>query len=121
MFPNLYFLAEEVRVELIELMDLMLETNEQQFVTQVSPICTMLGKVVADSNPDMKSKSATFSGKIALTLGKKIGQFMGSPVESLMANLTHQHSKVRRTTLKGLRDVMCCKGAEQYLGENALL
>ena len=90
----------------------MLDTNEAQFIPQVSPICTMLGKAVADSNPDMKLKSASFCGKIALTLGKKIGQFMGSPVESLMANLTHQHSKVRKRTLQGLRDVMCCKGAE---------
>ena len=49
----------------------------------------MLGRAVADSNPDMKLKGATFCGKIALTLGKKIGQFMNAPVDSLMANLSH--------------------------------
>lgn len=39
---------------------------------------------------------------------------MKSTISSLAANLAHQHSKVRKITLKGMQDVIVAKGAEQY-------
>ena len=38
-------------------------------------------------------------------------------VIGLTANLTHQHSKVRKITLRGLKDVLVARGAETYLSE----
>ena len=35
----------------------------------------------------------------------------------LTQNLTHQHSKVRKITLRGLKDVLVARGAETYLTE----
>jgi hypothetical protein len=38
----------------------------------------------------------------------------------MIKNLGHQHSKVRKMTLKGLQEAFVCKGAELFV-EDALL
>jgi hypothetical protein len=110
-----FTIAEEVRVSLIELLELCLETDNSEFVTQLGPLCTMLGKATQDQNPEMKNICAKFCGKLATTLGKRVGGYMKTIVEALVTNLQHQHSKVRKETLRGLKDVLACKGAEPYL------
>ena len=47
----------------------------------------MLSRAGADLNPDMKNKVASFSGKLAVTLGKKVGQYLKGVVDSLVLNL----------------------------------
>ena len=49
----------------------------------------MLGKAGTDANPEMKMKVAQFCGKLALALGKLVGSYMKSIVESLTLNLQH--------------------------------
>jgi hypothetical protein len=71
----------------------------------------MLGKAAQDSNPDMKIIVASFCGRLALTLDKQVGSYFKTVVDSLIHNLTHQHSKVRKQTLRGLKDVLTAKGA----------
>ena len=39
-------------------------------------------------------------------------------VEGLTLNLTHQHSKVRKVTLRGLKDVIVAKNAEPFLHDS---
>ena len=56
----------------------------------------MLGKVSLDPNPEMKNKVASFGGKIAVALDKKVGSYLKSTVDGLVSNLQHQHSKVRK-------------------------
>lgn len=75
----------------------------------------MLGKVSLDPNPEMKNKVASFGGKIAVALDKKVGSYLKSTVDGLVSNLQHQHSKVRKQTLRGLKDILCCKGAEPFM------
>jgi hypothetical protein len=75
----------------------------------------MLSKALLDQNPEMKNITAKFCGKLATTLGKRVGSYMKAITDSLSSNLAHQHSKVRRETLKGMRDVLACKGAEPYM------
>lgn len=43
---------------------------------------------------------------------------MRSTIVGLTLNLQHQHSKVRKVTLTGLKDVAIAKGAEPYLKES---
>lgn len=86
----------------------------------MSGLTLMLSKAGTDPNPEMKNKFASFSGRLATTLGKKCGGYLQGISETLISNLQHQHSKVRKTTLRGLRDVFCCKGAEKFMGENTL-
>lgn len=42
---------------------------------------------------------------------------MRSTVISLTKNLTHQHSKVRKITLRGLQDIIVSRGAESFIEE----
>ena len=79
----------------------------------------MMARAGQDSNPEMKQRLATFAGKFCRELKEKSGVYMKGTVLSLSANLAHQHSKVRKVTLKGLQDVIVARGAEQYL-EDAL-
>jgi hypothetical protein len=62
----------------------------------------------------MKNRCASFSGILALKLDKKVGSYMKGIVDSLVENLQHQHSKVRKSTLRGLKDILCARGAEPY-------
>lgn len=79
----------------------------------------MLSKVANDANPEMKQKAAKFAGELCRELNDKAGHYMKNTVISLVKNLHHQHSKVRKSTLQGLQDVLVCKGAEPFL-EDAL-
>jgi hypothetical protein len=42
---------------------------------------------------------------------------MKSVVLGLTQNLAHQHSKVRKVTLRGLKDVIVSRGAENFLSD----
>ncbi len=44
---------------------------------------------------------------------------MKTSVVSMAGNLAHQHSKVRKITLKGMQDVIVARGAERFI-EDAL-
>lgn len=80
----------------------------------------MLGCATQDPNPEMKNKCASFAGHLATNLEKKVGGYLKPVIEALIGNLAHQHSKVRKQTLRGLRDVAVCKGAECFLEGNPL-
>jgi hypothetical protein len=62
----------------------------------------MLSKAVTDANPEMKQKAARFGADLCRDLKDKVGGYMRNTVASLVKNLQHQHSKVRKSTLMGL-------------------
>ena len=78
----------------------------------------MLSKAAADSNPEMKQKIATFAGTLCRELRDNAGNYMKGTVIALTANLSHQHSKVRKITLRGLKDVFVARGAEPFITES---
>ena len=80
----------------------------------------MLSRAATDQNPDMKSKVASFSGRLSTVLGKKVGQYLKGVVDALVLNLAHQHSKVRKSTIRGLKDILCCKGAEVFMDNTVM-
>ena len=110
--------AEEVRVELIGLLDVCLESDNAQFLPHLGPIANMLSKAAADSNPEMKQKVATFAGTLCTELRDTAGNYMKATVAALTANLSHQHSKVRKVTLRGLKDVLVARGAEPFIADS---
>jgi len=107
--------SEEVRVQLIDFLEVCLEADKAQFHLSLGAICSMLGRAGQDANPEMKTKVARFAGKLCLALEKQVGAYMKPLVDALTLNLQHQHSKVRKQTLMGLKEVLACKGAEPYL------
>ena len=95
-----------------------LEADKNQFVAQMGPVAGMLGRLAADSNPEMKQNVATFSGTLCEELPQSAGMHMKNVVVGLTANLQHQHSKVRKTTLRGLKNVIVARGAEGFLSDS---
>lgn len=81
--------SEEVRVQLIELLEVCLEANKEQFVPSLGAITLMLARAGTDSNPEMKIKAASFGGQLCLALGKTVGHYMKGVVDSLVCNLAH--------------------------------
>ena len=81
--------AEEVRVQLIDLLEVCLTSDKFRFVPHMSTISLMLARAIADSNPEMKQKAALFAGKLCKELPKNTGVYMQATVQSLAANLTH--------------------------------
>ena len=73
-----------------------LETNDVQFFALINEVSGMLGKALLDANPQMKIKAASFAEDFCEKLGAKAGPYMKKVVHSLVENLKHQHSKVRR-------------------------
>ena len=84
-----FYIAEEVRVLLVEMLDLCLETDSTQFHNNLPTVAATLGRAGQDANPEMKNIVATFSGKLAITLGKKVGTYLKPVVDSLVTNLQH--------------------------------
>ena len=77
----------------------------------------MISKAALDQNPEMKQQIAKFASKLCLKHKEKVGSFLKPSILSLVKNLQHQHSKVRKETLKGLKDVLACRGAEIFFEE----
>jgi hypothetical protein len=88
--------SEEVRVELINLLDLCLETDSTQFVPNLGSICVMMGRALQDQNPEMKIAGGLLAGKICIALKNNAGGYMKGVIEAMIGNLAHQHSKVRK-------------------------
>ena len=107
-------------MQIIEFLEVCLEADKETFVGHLGPICGMLGRAAADPNPDMKIKAANFASNLALALDKRVGSYFRTTVEGLVGNLQHQHSKVRKATLTGLKDVLACKGAEPMFEGNTM-
>ena len=102
---------------LIDLLDTCLDNDKNQFVPVLSQVTGMLGRAATDSNPEMKQKVASFAGSLARELSTTAGHHMKLVVIGLTANLAHQHSKVRKVTLRGLKDIVVARGAEPFLAE----
>lgn len=78
----------------------------------------MLARSATDNNPEMKHKVASFAALLSRALPEKVGQYMKTTVDALTSNLTHQHSKVRKMTLKGLKDVVVARNAEITIADS---
>lgn len=80
---SLIYIAEEVRVELIELLGVCLESDKVQFLGQLGPVCNMLAKAASDTNPEMKQKVANFAGELSTELKDKAGSYMKNLVAAM--------------------------------------
>lgn len=109
--------SEEVRIEFLDLLEQILDRKADQFLPQLSEVTNMLSKVLLDANPDMKNKASDFTSKLWEWLPEKVGSRTKKIVISLTENLKHQHSKVRKSSLNGLKTVIGCRNANEFLAE----
>lgn len=104
-------------MQLLELLEVCLEADKYQFLSHLGPVCGMLARVSQDENPEMKQKVASFAGALCRALPEKVGNYMKTTVDGLVANLGHQHKNVRKISLRGLKDVLVARGAEFFLAD----
>ena len=78
----------------------------------------MLGNALTDPNPEMKIVASKFASHLAQALDKRVGGYFRTTADSMVQNLSHQHSKVRKQTLLGMKDVMATAGAEPFFEHN---
>jgi len=104
----------------VDLLTACLRSDKYQFLPKLGEVCAMLAKAAQDANPEMKGMAARLAGELCDALREKTGPYMKATAASLVKNLQHQHSKVRKASLLGLRNVLCCRGAEPFL-EDAVL
>lgn len=81
--------SEEVRVQLIELLELMLETDKYQFLSHLGQVAGAIARATGDTNPEMKQRVSIFAAQLAVAHPEKSGNFMKTTVEGLTLNLTH--------------------------------
>lgn len=91
--------SEETRILLLELLSVCLQSDKYQFLPKLAEVCSMLSKALTDANPEMKQKASKFASELCRELKDKVGPYMKNTVISLVKNLHHQHSKVRKSTL----------------------
>lgn len=60
-----------------------LDSDKNQFLGQLGPICGMLARAATDSNPEMKQKVASFAGSLSKELKEKAGAYMKLTIASL--------------------------------------
>ena len=85
---------------------------------QFGMVCSAIARSCHDTNPEMKQKVSNFASQLAQAHSEKVGQFFKTTVEGLTVNLGHQHSKVRKVTLRGLQEVVCARNAEPFLNDS---
>ena len=88
-----------MRTQFIDLLSDCLEADQKQFYATISEVSGMLSKALLDANPTMKKKAASFADDFCEKMGASAGPYMKKVVHSLVENLKHQHSQVRRKTL----------------------
>ena len=98
--------SEEVRISFINLIKLMVDKNEVEVIPFLSDLSNTLARVLLDPNPAMKENCARFLGVLAGKLKAKLGHYVRPILNSLVVNITHQRSLIRRLSMRAIGDVV---------------
>uniref|UniRef100_A0A0G4GBI7 Dynein axonemal assembly factor 5 TPR repeats domain-containing protein n=1 Tax=Chromera velia CCMP2878 TaxID=1169474 RepID=A0A0G4GBI7_9ALVE len=104
--------AEELRVKALSLLHALINASPKTCEAFVSEICQALAKALTDANPDTKKECASICETIGASFDSVKISKTGKPlIQSLCANLQHQHSKVRKCSLEALRVLLGSEAA----------
>lgn len=104
-FPrNMYYynnhpLAEELRQELIILLQKILSKYKSELLPIIPELCSMISKLITDPCPEVKLKLSEFISDLTSTLGKVMGPHTKGILIGLCGNLKHAHNKIRKISL----------------------
>ncbi len=111
------FLAEELRQNLINLLDKTLEKYSNDLLPVISDLSNMITKLLTDSCPEVKILLSDFIIRLCEKLGKSLGPHSKGIINSLSLNLKHAHNKIRKITLLALTEVLICENAAKFFEE----
>lgn len=83
----------------------------------VSDLCKMIGVVLKDQFPELKSQTSSFISELSKVLNKEIGSHAKSIIDSLCLNMAHQHNKIRKISTISLIDLLLCDEAANFIDD----
>lgn len=99
--------SEELRLELLKLLGQLFDICKDQLNAFAGDIIDGLSKALSDTCPDAKKECCEIVKKVAVHLdAERCSRASGPLVAALLANLRHQHWKVRRATLQSLGSLL---------------
>jgi len=110
-----FYIAEEVRLSLLNLLKLIVQKNEIEVIPFLTELSAGLSKLLLDANPTMKEECAIFIGLVSQKLKAKIGHHAKNMLLALAQNTKHQRSKVRRLSIRGIGDLIKTDNAPPLL------
>jgi hypothetical protein len=99
LFEIIFYLAEELRQQLLRVLEKYLEKYPNDLLPVISELSSMLSKALTDSCPEVKIKSSEFLINMSSKMQKIIGPHTKGILISLCLNLKHQHNKIRKVTI----------------------
>lgn len=111
--------AEEVRLQLIQLMHALLLTQQASFYWGLVELVELLSKAVSDPFPELKREASEVIGVLAdflsqteeIPVDKRVTHY-DTLTKAMAPNLGHQHNKVRIHTVKALGALVAAKGGD---------
>ncbi|KAL5484058.1 hypothetical protein EMCRGX_G020494 [Ephydatia muelleri] len=94
--------SEELRLSLVSFLSSLVERCRAQTIPYLSDITCILQRTLVDPYPEVKKESSLCLIKVATSTTGSFQLHSDPLVKSLLASVTHQHSKVRATCLKAL-------------------
>jgi len=96
---KLLCIAEELRQQLIKVIDNYLTKYPNEIIPVISEMSNMISKLLTDPCPEVKIKLSELLINLSAKLNKVIGPHMKGIILSLCNNLKHQHNKIRKITV----------------------
>ena len=81
----------------------------------------MLGKLLTDACPEVKTKLSEFLIDLSQALSKNLGPHCKNIVVSLSLNLKHAHNKIRKITLLALTEILLCENAGKFFEDAVVM
>ncbi|KAM3147877.1 hypothetical protein pb186bvf_000205 [Paramecium bursaria] len=105
--------SEEIRLQLIQLLKLLLVKQHSCFRESLQKIAHMFSKAFQDNFPEMKKESAIFASE--LSKAYPIGEYMGDSIKILTINMQHAHTKVRKSSVESLANIILSRVNGSFL------
>jgi dynein assembly factor 5 len=118
--------AEEIRLVLVQLLTSILKREETWSVIPdvIEPLALIMTKSLTDQFPDVKKECTICIRLVAKASKESLRAHVTPLVKAVVANMGHQHSKVRQTGVQALAVLLPCVGAdgvEKLLDEKEVL
>ena len=78
----------------------------------IEPLCLILSKSLTDSFPDVKRECVICIRVVAKASRESLRPHAATLAKAVVANLGHQHSKVRQSSIQALSVLIPCLGAD---------
>lgn len=110
--------VEEIRLYIIKILSDFLKKNKKVFKREISLTILALEKILQDNYSEIKKETSNFIKKLSLALPIELGINPKNIIIEICKNNSHQHSKVRKSSLEALTKILILPKANIFLKES---